>query len=72
MAHGVVLAYTIHAVLRLEKELKSGGLTVKPVRTPRHLSSDCGTALRFDMTDIDTVRAAIDRLGLEVQQIAEL
>ena len=72
MSKGVVLFYTVHALLKLDRELKTRGLTVGTVPTPRHLSSDCGTALSFDASDLDAVRAAIGDLGLEVQGIHEL
>ena len=44
---GVVVFYTIHAVFRLEEALTGKGIQTRPIPTPRHLSSDCGTALRF-------------------------
>lgn len=67
MRYGVVLLHTIHAVFRLEKELRARGLAVSLIPTPRHLSSDCGTALRFDPAGEASVRAAIEDLNLEIQ-----
>ena len=72
MRVGVVLFHTIHDLFVLEKALRQRGLEVKPIPTPRELSSDCGSALRFDLATLETVRAAIDAFGLETQGIHEL
>ncbi len=69
---GVVLFYTVHALLRLEKALVGRGLTVETIPTPRHLSSDCGTALSFPSDEDAVVRATIAELGLEIEGIHEL
>jgi hypothetical protein len=71
MAGGTALFFTIHDVLRLEKELKGRGVEVRMIPTPRHLSSDCGTALSYGLEDAGKVRDAIRDLGLEVQGIHE-
>jgi hypothetical protein len=71
-AEGAVLLHTVHAVLRLEKELVVRGLAVRTIPTPRHLSSDCGTALSFAWADVERVRGAVADLGLEVEGIHEL
>ena len=69
---GVVVFYTIHAVFRLEKVLAGKGIQTKPIPTPRHLSSDCGTALRFPWSRRAEVEAAIDELDIEIDGIHEL
>ena len=72
MDEGVVLLYTIHDLFRLERGLEDLGVRVKPIPTPRHLSSDCGTALRFALADLETVRSTAVDLDVEVQGIHEL
>jgi len=69
---GVVLFHTMHDLFRLEKELKGPGVEVDLIPVPRHLSSDCGSAMRFSMADVEAVRAAIDGIALEVQGVHEL
>lgn len=69
---GVVLFHTIHAVFRLEKLLGARNIQTKPIPTPRHLSSDCGTALRFPLDRRADVEATIAELGLEIESIHEL
>lgn len=67
--HGVVLFYSTHAVFRLEKALRNRGVACKPIPTPRHLSSDCGTALRFAWLQREVVEAEIERLELDIEAI---
>jgi len=69
---GVVLFFTIHDALKLDKMLRARGLNVKAIPTPRQFSSDCGTALRFPLEDRDTVRHWIQQLDLEIKGIREL
>ncbi|MFO7906681.1 MAG: DUF3343 domain-containing protein [Planctomycetota bacterium] len=69
---GVVLFFSTHTVFRLEKALQDRGLACKPIPTPRHLSSDCGTALRFAWQQREAVEAEIERLDLEIQAIHQL
>ena len=72
MIKGVVLFHTIHDLFRLEEELKRRGVEVEPIPTPRELSSDCGSALRFDPADTGTVRSAAADLRLEIQGLHEI
>ena len=70
--HGVVLFFTMHAVFRLGEALRDRGVGCRPIPTPRHLSSDCGTALRFPWLRRTDVEAAIAGLDLEIQGIHQL
>jgi hypothetical protein len=72
MADGVVLFHTVHDMFTLQRELERQGLGVKAIPTPRHLSSDCGTALRFDTKDVETVRKSVDALSMEIQGIHDI
>ena len=65
MKYGVVLFHTTTSALRAEKTAVRAGLQVKLVPTPRHLSSDCGIALRFAWDDRDTLTALLAEAGVE-------
>ena len=54
-SYGVVLFHTTAAALRSEKVIERAGLTGKLIPTPRHLSSDCGIALRFGWPEREKV-----------------
>jgi hypothetical protein len=51
----VVLFHTTSAAFRAEKILRAHAFVVKLIPTPRELSSDCGTALRFAWDNADRV-----------------
>ncbi len=70
-SEGFVLFHSMHAAFVLEKALKSSGVAAELVPTPRHLSSDCGTALKFHTADRDGVESAISETNLEVVGIFE-
>ncbi len=66
---GVALFHTTSAVMRAEKVLRKGGVTVRLIPTPREFSSDCGMAVRFDLRDDQRVRALLQQANLEVAGI---
>lgn len=67
--HGVVLFYTSAAALRGEKIIQRAGLAAKLVPTPRHLSSDCGIALRFDWTEREKVDMTLKQANVPLAGI---
>lgn len=67
MNQGVVLFHTTTSALRAEKILQKAGLTVKLIPTPRELSSDCGIALRFELSDRAEVEQQLAGAGVEVE-----
>lgn len=71
-SHGVVLVPSVSHALRAEKALVNAGLAVKLIPTPRQLSSDCGTAIRFAWPLRDAVQRALDDAGLAYDRIAPL
>ncbi len=62
---GVALFHTTSAALRAEKVLRADGVDVKPIPTPRELSSDCGIALSFAWADADRVKEVLAAAGVE-------
>jgi len=62
--YGVVLVPSVSHALRAEKLVQASGIACKLIPTPRQLSSDCGTALRFPWTEREAVRAVVEAAGL--------
>jgi len=62
---GVALFHSTQSAIRAEKALKEAGLEVKMIPTPRHLSSDCGLALRFLWAQVAEVEATLSRHNVE-------
>lgn len=72
VSHGVVLVPSVSHSLRAEKALVNAGLPVKLIPTPRQLSSDCGTAIRFPWASRDAVQRVLDDAGLVYDRIVPL
>jgi hypothetical protein len=68
----VVLFYSTSLAIRGEKIAKKAGLNVKLIPTPRHLSSDCGTALRFEKKDRDELICAYEGANLDYDRISPM
>ena len=67
--YGVALFHTNSAVLRAEKIMQRKGLAIKLIPIPRHLSSDCGIAMRFDLGAETRVREILETAGVSIDSI---
>ncbi|ORC35167.1 hypothetical protein B4O97_10580 [Marispirochaeta aestuarii] len=68
----VLLVYSTSHALRIEKMLKEREIPCRLVPVPRHLSSDCGTCVRFAASDSEAAKEAVDQSGIEIQGIFEV
>jgi len=59
MSYGVVLVPSTSHAIRAERVCHLAGLKVKLIPTPRQLSSNCGTALRFNWEEREAVEKAL-------------
>jgi hypothetical protein len=71
-AYAVILVHSTSHAIQAERVLKRAGLTVKLVPTPRHLSSDCGSAVRIAASDRTRGEAALAEAGVPVDRIEPL
>ena len=55
--YAVILVPTTSHAIQAERVLKRAGLDAKLIPTPRHLSSDCGSAVRIAASDRETCAA---------------
>lgn len=51
MNRKIVTFPSVHQALKAEKVLRSAGISIDAINTPRHLSKDCGISLRFAEMD---------------------
>ncbi len=65
----VVLVHSTSHAIHAERVLKRAGLRVKLIPTPRHLSSDCGSAARIAAADRDRAEAALAEAGVPLDRI---
>ena len=67
----VILVHSTSHAIHAERVLKRAGVPVKLIPTPRHLSSDCGSAIRIELksrTECETLLSdssvPIDRIEM--------
>ena len=68
-AFAVILVHSTSHAIHAERVLKRAGLTVKLIPTPRHLSSDCGSAVRIATVDRERAGAALGKAGVPLDRI---
>lgn len=59
MSYGVVLVPSTSHAIRAERVCHLAGFKVKLIPTPRQLSSNCGTALRFHWKEREAVEQVL-------------
>ena len=69
MSHGVVLVPSTSHAIRAEQVCHRAGLKVKLIPTPRRLSSNCGTALRFTWEERERVEEALRANKVDYDEI---
>ena len=65
----VILVHTTSHAIQVERLLKRAGLEVKLVPTPRHFSSDCGSAVRVNPADLTPARKILRDAGVSIDRI---
>jgi len=68
----VVTFYSTSVAIRAEKVAKGAGCIVKLIPMPRHLSADCGTALRIQSEDLDKITKLFVDSKVQYTEIARL
>ena len=71
-AFAVILVHSTSHAIQAERVLKRAGLVVKLIPTPRHLSSDCGSAVRIAAADRRQSEQALAAAGVPVDRIEAL
>ena len=51
--YAVIITYSTSHAVRAEKILLAAGLEAKMIPVPRHISSDCGTAVRIPAGQVE-------------------
>lgn len=65
----VAIFNSIHRVMKAEKVLKEGKLSILLIPAPRALHADCGLAIRYAHADRDVVEGALAAEGLMPEEI---
>ena len=65
----MILVHSTSHAIHAERVLKRAKLAVKLIPTPRHLSSDCGSALRIKLRDRAASEEALREAGVPIDRI---
>ncbi len=68
----VILVFSTSHAIHAERVLTRGGLDVKLIPTPRHLSSDCGSAVRIAADAQARAERALSDAGVSIDRIERL
>lgn len=71
-ARSVVVFHTTSAAIKADKAARQAKLEARLIPTPRHLSSDCGLALRFARLDRAKMEVLLRETGVEPAGIHDL
>jgi len=63
--HRVIVFKNTFLTFKAENALKAAGISCKVVTKPRHVSSDCGLAVRFESADEERVTALMAEKTIE-------
>ena len=67
--YAVILVHTTSHAIRAHRVLKKAGRSARLVPTPRHLSSDCGSAVRIAADESEECEAILSDAGVEIDRI---
>ncbi len=70
--YAVVLVHTTSHAIHAERVLKREGVGVKLIPTPRHLSSDCGSAVRIAGEDREQSEELLAAANVPVDRVEPL
>ena len=68
-AFAVILVHSTSHAIQAERLLKRAGLAVKLIPTPRHLSSDCGSAVRIGAEDQQRCEEVLAQAGVPLDRV---
>ncbi|MBC7264738.1 MAG: DUF3343 domain-containing protein [Chloroflexi bacterium] len=70
--YGVILFHSTQSAIKAERALAKSGLDARLIPTPRHLSSDCGSALRFPWSEVEEVCQLLTEAGVDIAGLYHL
>ena len=70
--YAVILVHTTSHAVFAERVLKRVNIAAKLIPTPRHLSSDCGSAVRIGVNEQNLARQQLDEAHVEYDRIEPL
>ena len=70
--HAVILTYSTSHAIRAERVLYMAAIDCKLIPVPRHLSSNCGVAVRIDRADQHRALEVLEENQVEIEGVHEI
>ena len=70
--YGIVLFETTQAAIKAEKVLNEAGIKIKLIPIPRHISSNCGISIRFELILMDNIKSVLSNSNTPFANILPL
>jgi len=70
--YGIVLFNTTQAAIKAEKVLIRAGIKIKLIPVPRHISTNCGISIRFDLSIADEIKAILVKNDVPIADVRPL
>ncbi len=67
--YGIILFDTTQAVIKAEKILNEAGIKIKLIPVPRHISSNCGISILFELNLLDEIKLVLSRNNVHYSDI---
>ncbi|MBN1883098.1 MAG: DUF3343 domain-containing protein [Deltaproteobacteria bacterium] len=67
--YAVIITHSTSHAIRAEKILLAAGLSAKMIPVPRHISSDCGTAVRIPAKQAEESKRLMDEIGAPYDRV---
>lgn len=70
--YGVILFHSTQSAIKAERAVVKSGLDARLIPTPRHLSSNCGSALRFLWSEAEKICRLLEEAGVDIAGLHHL
>ncbi|MBN1579989.1 MAG: DUF3343 domain-containing protein [Anaerolineae bacterium] len=70
--YAVILVQSTGHAIRAEKVLNMANIGCKLIPVPRQISSNCGVCVRVERSDVDAVKAALQKNKVDFESIHEI
>lgn len=67
--YAIILVHTTSHAIQVERLMRGEQIEARLVPTPRHLSSDCGSAVRIPTVSIEQCEQLLRECGVSIDRI---
>lgn len=68
----VVTFNSTHYAIKFEKILKDADIKMMMIPSPREITASCGLSIRFDQSDIESIKEKIEESNVDIYGVFKL